>query len=401
MIVPRHQIVPPQQLRAFYEETFDRGESPRAYASARDADEFLRLASLVHPHLTPRGARSLAPPHLRSSIDDFPANRPTAPELRVQEVVAERIDLDAVDARTDAEAIVLKGANWITSWSALGKWPGLRHFSLVQCTAADLGPVTTALTVLEELRAYEVPVATAKALLDRTATSSLEIVLTAGTFDARWIKEVGRLRRLSLSGERVVHAGRLRPAPLEELSFTCRRLPAETLDVATAAGSTLSRLHVSSSSPFVPDELVPAAAPALRLVLVPAFTEHRAAWIDFAMSRPHVGFVFSNPSPAEPVRKVVGVHRQLPISKIGTGKRAWYEAVADLAELWGLEGDNGDVEDALRAALADIPPGSLASGADEMVITGASKSAVKEVIDRAYEALGRPAGTADVKPSRT
>lgn len=379
-----HHDVASPALRRFYELTFDHGETVACYAHAVDADEFLALARVLHPSLTPAGARSLAPASLRDAIPEFPSVGSSVRELRTRVLRSSNLDLASIEVDPEAEALVLKGARNVRGWYHLKRWTRLESLSIIACTLGDDGPDGS----FAALRGFDIWPTTARSLVHRATGRDIEIALARGTTDLRWLRDPTKIERLTVSAERVVRLSTLQKAPMTQFSLSAHTLPKSTAETVAHWGRTVRRLHVSCQEPFGPSQLGDLDGLGnLEALLVPAFPEKRSDWLEFATSHPNVGVTFLRPPGRAPKIHQVAIYRGLAIHKLQFGRRSLYEVAGDFSELGIFDRDHGDLEDYLRGRLEWLSPGALSSEADELRCQVDSELAAKRFIDAALTAV--------------
>jgi len=381
----RRVEIRPAFLKAFYEQTFVGGESPQAYKGAT-LEEFLTLARRLHPQLTSKGARSLAPPALRALLPDL-GTVEESPELPSQELRGANISLKSARVDVSTESLELEGAKRITDWESLRRWKRLRSLKLSMCDAEDQKLPKSPLA-LDELEAREVTAAACRMALGCVTAKRVEVELRSGTLDSRWIRAPEKVKELILSADRIIGLEGLQGAPIEDLSVSCSRLPSKLAAVVGSMKS-LRRLSVACEDAFGPVDVLGSSKHArLDVVQASAFKKKRPEWIAFAVAHPTIAFEFVEPLEARVAAELACDYGGFPIVKVVSGGMTAFEVAADFASHFGIDGDNGDVEDLLRKRAAELDAADLSSEGEQIIFRGKTLAAAKKFVDTSARVLG-------------
>jgi hypothetical protein len=264
------------------------------------------------------------------------------------------VDLRAVALNPESTRVVVDRVKCVEGWEGLRRTPSLDDLAVVLCDCQQAVTLQPPLS-LRRLSVTDCSDACLRLLM--RSVSAAEILLSSESrIDLRVLSKHAGLRVLRVHSALLTGISGLRAHPLHSLALATVRPDEALSDTLRALRETLEDLSLLSFESFGPD-LLP-ALPALRRLTVPGFPEQRRAWIDYAVLHPEIGCLFVTPDAARPPRtsySVEEIHRGVDIVRVGQGAKARFEVAADLAGLLAqadptFKGDNGDVEDRLRAA---------------------------------------------------
>ncbi|CAN5925016.1 hypothetical protein BH11MYX4_BH11MYX4_01440 [soil metagenome] len=286
----------PTILRRYYDASFDGRLG--AYAGAT-WPEYLALIKRRLPKVTPRWAAEeaarLGRSDLLSHVARFSPEPPWVDATGVEYLASKypsvreskkgRVDLARRIGARDVRVIELQRSD-IVGWQGLAGRK-LKFVELRRCKTDALAEIAPRCSA-DWLSLYLSSKSCATVLCSGTRARTL-VILHNSPFDLRLLARQSRLEDLGIAAPTIVGARHLRSAVLARLRLGRYDLDDEILATVVAHEATLSDLELESDVPFRPQDLP--RLPKLRQLTVPAYEEHRAAWLDFAARfKGHVAF---------------------------------------------------------------------------------------------------------------
>ena len=182
----------------------------------------------------------------------------------------------------------------------------------------------------------------------------------------------------------------LSKCPIEDLCLGYVEIDEEVRALLASLAPTLNRLVLTPTKLYHPRELGDLSRMhALRHVLAHTSKEHRAAWIDFAVAHPKIGFSFySFQPPTGEVCTLEALHRGVDILRFERkGKKPTFEVAGDLASMRKrYRGSNEDLEDELGAEAKRAKKKIAWSSENDMLVgRAADVDTCRWIIDRALD----------------
>ena len=274
---------------------------------------------------------------------------------------AEEVRLDDVPLRENTSRVCIERVKQLSHLEHLAQWvPPVDSLVITDAiratTTSDTDAVPLQLVDLQHNTAQVV-----EAVLSVTSPEILVLLDNSDVVDLRWLREPRRLRSATIY-DTIENVDTLRNAhAIETLKLGEVAVTPSWRGVLESIGGNLTRLEVHPARPSSPEELLGSLTklPHLRRLTVPAWQDVRSSWLAFAVNHPNVAVDFSEPPKAPEIHEVtkriyLESYREIDIVKLDRGSKPRYQVVGDLAAqradiVASWKGDNGDLEDALRA----------------------------------------------------
>lgn len=387
--------VRPQILRQYHEVTYGgRPATKEAFAGA-GFDEYLALRRIAFPDMSAWRAACEAPlQELRAEAPRFSPDPPRDVVVPVTAHLARLAVLDLRKARlaSGASRVIVDRVKEVCGWEGLRGCSHLDDLDVVLC-GCDRGARIDPPLSVRRASIRECTGACLAVLLRGTRTRELEIVHDASPFlDLGPVAEHRRIESLTVWAPLVRGLGAVADAPLRTLRLGAVEPDADLRSLLVRVAGTLVELSLRGVRPLGPDAL-PRLERLVRL-RVPGYSETRRAWIEFAVEHPRVACCFPavDPPPKhQPVVSVEEIHRGVDVLRVAKGAKVTFEIAADLAAMVAqvrpsFEGDNGDLEERLKAAARSAKKkATWSSEADTLVARATSVETCRWIIDAALD----------------
>ncbi|MGA7832813.1 MAG: hypothetical protein WCA21_17790 [Terracidiphilus sp.] len=347
----------PELLRRFYESCWQGGMTPEQLYDGVSFDEYYALERVRYPQISRNTAAKNAPfDAFRALASTYsPEARPEVPAL-CNTHLSRRTALDlrneAIDPHT--ERLVLDRIQSVTGWDALARFTRL-HALVAILSGADTPAVPLPRAEVESVEILDCTLPCLRTILRSTSCGSLRFSAPDEIVNLSFLDGHTHLRELAAGASLLRGMERLMKWPLTSLDAGMVEVDdALRTGVAAQAGS-LTRLAISSASPFSP-QMLPELDRFSKLGRVEvsiyemAFCEE---WIAYAMAHPAIDFVFLRIVEDGKARgaSLQEVYRGFDILRVGQGKTAVYEVSGEMAAELGAE-NNSDVEEHLQRIAA-------------------------------------------------
>lgn len=356
-------------------------------------DEWVHFAQLHYPLMTKRAALLASQrPDIRRVGAAMPRDEAASPTAdRSQETIERKASVDLVTAKVDpkCQELTLDRVKNVTGVAALKRLRALEALWLIVCDSTD-EVAKKPMVQLTELHLESVTPRCLRAALSHVSASDIDIGGFESTVNLRNVLRFQRkVRVLGVAAPLVRGVAALREHPLEELALSEVTVDDEWRDTFKALAPRLRRLVISSSESFGPDDVGSISrAKALRQIRVPVFRDREDEWLDFAAAHDKIGFVFDvapEPNAKKETITLAELHRGVDILRCAKGKKVQFEVADDLASRRrSYKGDNGDLEDEVRAAARGVKREvQWGSESDTFVARVADLETARWVIDTA------------------
>lgn len=384
----------PATLRKLYEASIDDGlygaRMEKVNVSFDDYFAFLRMESPLATRRT--AATNAARPAFQELAATIPVDPPAPDPPERNDVWIERkpkVALDKIAIDPKCQGLHLDRIKAISGWASLTRLRSLRHLGVLVCESTDTNAAQRKMR-LETLELGFTSFGCVKSVLSSVDAADVSIGDVPGVVNLAALPLGRRMTHLSVGAALLRGVSCLARRPIEELSLGYVEVDDELRTTVASLAPTLRRLHLTPTKLFHPEELGDLSRmKALRHVLAHASREHRAAWIDFAVAHPKVGFSFSDiEPPTGEVCTLEVLHRRVDILRIARkGKKPSFEVAGDLAsQRRRYRGSNGDLEDELRAAAKKVGKRIAWSSENDMLVgRAADVETCRWIIDRALD----------------
>ncbi|AKF86431.1 hypothetical protein MFUL124B02_26795 [Myxococcus fulvus 124B02] len=380
--------VRPHVLRAYYETTYGQGGGRHAFDGAT-LEEYLALARIVYPRLSDKELLQRAPPHLKelraSAATASESRPPQVPEQPEWQFISkkDRVDLGEY-VQQSPPRIRVSGAKKIVGLEKVRGSP-VKRLAFNQC-GSEVREVLRPTLFLEELEARWTDPGWSPVLLGSVSAEKVWFDWDEEQpWSARALKHM-EITHLQVDVPVLMGLANLKAQRFETAYVTCVADAGDLKEGLAGSARTLSELTIGAHVPFGPE--VVAGLQKLKRLRIGAYPEFRQQWIDWAVGHREVSCLFDPPVTfiREGAPSLAEMHRDVPIlvtrPKRGTPKyRVEYDVVGECELDFD---DNGDLEDALKAAARQQKlKVQWGSEADTLVATAADVDTCRWVIDTA------------------
>ncbi len=381
-------------LRKLYEASIDEGpygaKMGKVDVSFEDYFAFLRMHS---PLITRRTAAANAQrPAFRKLLKDMPPDPPesTTEPPETNDVYFERkpkVVLDKIKIDPGCHALHIDRVKSVSGWASLSRLRHLEHLSASIVDSSDT-KVSPRKIKLKTLDVAYTSLTCLRSVLSSFDAADVSFGDIPAVVDLKSLPLGRKITQFRASATLVRGVSALSACPIEDLCLGYVEINDELRALLGSLAPTLNRLVLTPTRLHHPKELGDLSRMrALRQVLAHSSKETRAAWIDFAVAHPKIGFSFyAFTPPRGEVCTLAALHRGVDILRFERkGKKASFEVAGDLAAMRKrYRGSNGDLEDELRAKAKGAKKKIAWSSENDMLVARAADvDTCRWVIDHA------------------
>jgi hypothetical protein len=387
--------VRPELLRRFYDAAWHGSVPPERLYDGATFEEYYALERVRYPEMSRNTAAKSAPfEAFRALASTYPPEPPRAIPALKNVHLARRptLDLNDESIANDVERLVLDRIKAIAGWSSLSRLTRLRALLLV-LSGTDGAPGSPLRAELHSLEVLDCKSACLRAALVSTSARSVSFSLPEGHLHLALLEGHANLRELTAGASLVRGTECVARWPLIALDVGMVEVDSALREGVAALTGSLERLSVTSRSAFPPEALPDLAAfSKLRRVRVGVHgTAFCKEWVDYAVARPAIDFVFAPlaDAPTAQGASLEEVYRGIDILRVAKGKNVMFEVSGDLAPELDAQ-NNAEVEERLEPLAKSARKKVVwSSEADTFVAQSKDVATCHWLIDTIHDLSGR------------